>query len=99
MALLDPVALDRNPGALRRLAKATGGLAFEPRNVAAIPRTLRTIADDIRSRYTLAYDPADTAAAAVKRVRVVVNAPERRDVKVRTRTGYVGGAVEQGEDR
>jgi hypothetical protein len=40
----------------------------------------------------------------VKRVRVVVNARGRRDVKVRTRTGYVSGAVErgvveQGEDR
>ena len=99
IALLDPVALDRNPGALRRLAKATGGLAFEPRTVAVIGKTFRAIADDIRSRYTLAYEPADTATGGVKRVRVVLNAPDRRDVKVRTRTGYVSGVAEPGEDR
>jgi VWFA-related protein len=51
IALLDPVALDRSPG---RCGASRGdwGLAFEPRNV-MIPRTFRTIADDIRSRTRL----------------------------------------------
>ena len=101
IALIDPIALDRNPGALRRLARATGGLAFEPRDVAGVGRALRAIASDIRSRYTLAYAPADAKSGGVKQLRVVVAAQGHRDVKVRTRTGYVSEAAKattQSED-
>jgi Ca-activated chloride channel homolog len=94
IALLDPVSLDPNPGALRRLAKATGGLAFQPRSVAVVGTAFRKIAADIRSRYTLAFEPADTAAGSgVRRVRVVVDVPGRGDLRVRTRTAYLGGAA------
>jgi Ca-activated chloride channel family protein len=93
IALIDPVTLGYNRGVLRRLAKVTGGLAFEPKRRDAVGGTFRAIAADIRSRYTLAYEPTDTSSGVLKHVRVMVETPDRRDVKVRTRTGYVAGTA------
>jgi Ca-activated chloride channel family protein len=92
IALIDPIALGHNAGALRRLAKVTGGLAFEPKTRDVIGKAFRAIAADIRSRYTLAYEPEDTSSGGVKHVRVLVATPDHKDVKVRTRTGYVAGS-------
>jgi Ca-activated chloride channel homolog len=93
IALLDPLSLDRNPGALRRLSEVTGGLAFEPKRAAVIDKTFRSIAADIRSRYTLAYEPSGGESEhRVRRVKVRVHAPGKGDMKVRTRTGYVTGS-------
>ena len=90
IALLDPVSRDQNPKALRRLADATGGLAFEPSRVSAVGAALGTIAADIRSRYTLAYaPPAASADGRLKHVTVSVQTPDRSKLKVRTRTGYI----------
>ena len=94
VALIDPIALGHNAGALRRLAKVTGGLAFEPKTRDTIGKALRAIGSDIRSRYTLAYEPEDTSSGTVKHVRVMVQTPNHKDVKVRTRTGYVTGSSE-----
>jgi VWFA-related protein len=92
IALIDPLSIGHNPRALRGLAKVTGGLAFEPKSRQVIGNAFRAIAADIRSRYTLAYEPADTTSGRVKHVRVVVKTPDHKDVKVRTRTGYVAGS-------
>jgi VWFA-related protein len=90
IALVDPLALDKNPKALRRLADGTGGLAFEPANVSLVTRAFQSIAHDIRSRYTVAYAPPDTATQGhLRRVRVVIESPGRTGLKVRTRTGYI----------
>lgn len=89
VALLDPLNRDQNPRALRRLAEATGGLAFEPRRVSAVGAVLGTIAADIRSRYTLAYAPPEGAAdGRLRHVRVTAQATAHGKLKVRTRTGY-----------
>jgi Ca-activated chloride channel family protein len=93
IAIVDPLALDRNPKALRRLADGTGGLAFQPDRVSDLGKVFHAIAHDIRSRYTLAYAPAETAEEGrLRRVRVSVDAPGRSGVRVRTRTGYVTAA-------
>lgn len=90
IALVDPLALDKNPKALRRLADGTGGLAFEPANVSLVSRAFQSIAHDIRSRYTVAYAPPDAATQGhLRRVRVVIESPGRTGLKVRTRTGYI----------
>jgi Ca-activated chloride channel homolog len=91
IALIDRLSPGYDPGALRRLAKATGGLAFEPMRKEMVGGAFRSIAADIRSRYTLAYEPVDTSSGGVKHVRVLVEARHGKDVKVRTRTGYVAG--------
>jgi len=90
IALIDPLALDKNPKALRRLADGTGGLAFEPANVSVVSRAFQSIAHDIRSRYTVAYAPPDSKTdGSLRRVRVVIESPGRTGLKVRTRTGYI----------
>jgi Ca-activated chloride channel family protein len=93
IAIVDPLALDRNPKALRRLADATGGLAFEPASVSVVSRVFQSIAHDVRSRYTLAYAPPDTASdGRLRRVRVVVEAPGHSSLKIRTRSAYLSAA-------
>jgi len=93
VALLDPLSRDQNPKALRRLAEATGGLAFEPSRVSAVGGVLGTIAADIRSRYTLAYAPPESNGdSRLRRVHVTVQGPTGGKLKVRTRTGYIPAA-------
>jgi VWFA-related protein len=90
IAIVDPLALDRNPKALRRLADGTGGLAFEPANVSVVGRVFQTIAHDIRSRYTLAYEPPDAGPGGrLRHVRVMVDLAGHSGLKVRTRTAYL----------
>ncbi|HVQ13800.1 MAG TPA: VWA domain-containing protein, partial [Vicinamibacterales bacterium] len=90
IALVDPLALDQNPKALRRLADGTGGLAFQPSSVSVVGRAFQSIAHDIRSRYTVAYAPPDSETVGhLRPVRVVIEAPGRTGLKVRTRTGYI----------
>jgi VWFA-related protein len=100
MALVDPLARDSNPRALRRLAELTGGLAVEPRNATMVGKALQSIAADIRSCYTLAYAPANAPAGGrVRRVQVAVEVPGRSGLRVRTRTGYIAEASEPDEGK
>jgi Ca-activated chloride channel family protein len=90
VALLDPLSRDQNPKALRRLADATGGLSFEPSRVSAIGAALGMIAADIRSRYTLAFAPAETKGdSRLRRISVSVHGPNGGKLNARTRTGYI----------
>jgi len=90
IALADPVDRDANPGRLKRLAEATGGQAFEPREISAVADVLREIARDIRHTYTIGYIPANSARDGhFRRIRVRVTAPDHRGLSVRTRQGYV----------
>jgi VWFA-related protein len=80
---------DRNPGVLRRLADATGGLSFFPLEIEQVTSICGRIARDIRSQYTIAYAPATPAKPGEYRsIRVVASAPHRGRLLVRTRTGY-----------
>jgi Ca-activated chloride channel family protein len=98
IAIVDPLALDRNPKALRRLADGTGGLAFQPANVTVVSRVFQAIAHDIRSRYTLAYAPPDAGPnGRLRQVRVVVDQPGRSGLKVRTRTAYLPDSPSAGQ--
>ena len=92
IALIDPIALGHNAGALRRLAKVTGGLAFEPKTRDLIGNAFRIIAADIRSRHTLAYEAGGYIQWASEARAGQVNATDHKDVKVHTRTGYVAGS-------
>ncbi len=94
IALIDPLALDKNPKALRRLADGTGGLAFAPESVSLVGQAFQSIAHDIRSRYTLAYPPPDSAPEGhFRHVRVVIESPGRTGLKVRTRNGYIADSA------
>jgi Ca-activated chloride channel family protein len=80
---------DRNPDALKQLAKDTGGEAFLPRSVSEILPLCERIARDIRNQYTLAYAPTNRAQDGTYRlIQVKARAPGRGHVFVRTRAGY-----------
>lgn len=90
VALLDPVDRDTNPALLRRLAQASGGEGFAPRNAEDITAALQHIARDIRHSYTLGYVSTNAAKDGVyRRIRLIVQSPEHRRLIVRSRSGYL----------
>jgi VWFA-related protein len=91
VTLIDTLLREGNPGLMRRLARETGGEAFEPRNVEDIPDVFERIARDIRSAYTLAYAPTHRGEGEERRrpVRVYVRSNDGRPLSVRTREGYM----------
>ncbi|MEJ2147370.1 MAG: VWA domain-containing protein [Acidobacteriota bacterium] len=80
---------DRSPGALKKLAEATGGEAFLPDSVNKIYPICTQIARDIRNQYSLAYRPTNGKQDGPYRV-ITVNARTRdcERLLVRTRAGY-----------
>jgi Ca-activated chloride channel family protein len=80
---------DQNPGALRQLAKATGGQDFFPRSVGDVIPICGQIAHDIRNQYTISYLPANGKQDGTYRaIQVKAGAPGRGRLVVRTRAGY-----------
>jgi VWFA-related protein len=83
---------DKNPGVLRRLAQATGGEAFFPRQLDGIVKICESIARDIRHQYTIGYVPSSSVKPdAWRAIRVVARAAGKGKLSVRTRTGYIAG--------
>ncbi len=93
MGLVDPIALTRDPGHLRRLARTTGGDAYFPATNIAAFGSLRQIADDIHQSYALGFTPvAATRSGARHRLEVSVRTADGAKLKVRAREGYVAGS-------
>lgn len=83
---------DRNPGVLKRLARATGGEAFFPDELSAVVTICERIARDIRHQYTIGYVPITAPRdGAYRAIRVVARAKGGDRLSVRTRTGYIAG--------
>lgn len=72
---------------LERIANATGGAAFVPRDEAELPAIFNRIASEIRSQYLLQYYSNNEAANRNFR-RITVRTPQRAELRVRTREGY-----------
>lgn len=90
VAFVDPVERDANPKRLRQLADSSGGEAFEPRAVTEVTSVLERIAREIRNTYTIGYVPTNTTRDnRMRRLRVAVTAADGRDLRVRTRHGYI----------
>jgi len=80
---------DRSPKVLRDLAEISGGRAFFPESASELPDVCRRIAVDVRSQYTLGYNPADQEMdGRFRKIRVDVLSPGGEKLKVRTRSGY-----------
>jgi len=78
--------------ALQNLATSTGGVAFFPESLNEVDATTRTVAHDIRSQYTLAFNPGNAAAQkGYQAIRVEAKGPSRSRLTVRTRSGYYPG--------
>ncbi len=50
---------DRGDDVLRKMAEATGGVAFFPKRIEDMTGSFRDIEEELRSQYSLAYRPAD----------------------------------------
>ena len=73
--------------ALNELTSATGGLAFYPKEVNDVQQLAVEVAKDIRSQYTIAYEPSlQQLDGSYRQIKVTVNAPGKP--VVRTRSGY-----------
>jgi Ca-activated chloride channel family protein len=87
IGVFDDSDLDRNPGVLKSLARATGGERFLPRSPGELVQTCERIAREIRSGYTIGYVPPDRDGS-YHQVRVDVQPPPPQKIKIRTRPGY-----------
>lgn len=71
---------------LERIAEATGGRAFFPFQIRDVSDAFRSIQDELRSQYAMAYKPADFATDG--RYRTIEILAQEKSLKVRTRKGY-----------
>ena len=79
--------VDRNPGALKSLSRATGGERFLPKSTGDLMQACERIAREIRSGYTIDYVPPDRDGS-YHRVRVDVQPSSSQKLNIRTRPGY-----------
>jgi Ca-activated chloride channel homolog len=93
VGIFEPEDHDANPKVLSRLAKATGGEAFFPRELSEVVAICENIAHDIRNQYTIGYFATNPARnGAYRMVRVVARVAGQGKLVVRTRAGYIAGA-------
>jgi VWFA-related protein len=79
-----------NPGLLKELAEVAGGITYRPESEAEVIEAFMTIAQNIRRGYSLGYVPTNSARdGRLRRLRVTVNAPGFRNLKVNARDGYL----------
>ena len=77
--------------ALQELASSTGGVAYFPQSLEEVDAITRGVAHDIRSQYSLTYNPGGTIGTGYQRIRVEARGPAHTRLTVRTRTGYYPG--------
>lgn len=92
IGLFDESAPDTNPGVLKDLANATGGRRFLPKSAGELLADCRHIAREIRSGYTLGYEPPDRDGR-FHEIRVDVDRGTGPKLTVRTRPGYLAAAA------
>ncbi len=78
---------ERAKRALEALTKATGGLAYYPKDLSEVDGIARKVAHEIRNQYVIAYSPSNPELdGSFRRIRVEVLG--RKNLTVRTRSGY-----------
>jgi VWFA-related protein len=102
IGIFDDEDEDKNPGVLTRLARATGGEAFFPREHDEVEAICQSIARDIRNQYTIGYVSGNSqsrartgatgaigATGAWRSIRLTAAAAGHDKLQVRTRSGYL----------
>jgi VWFA-related protein len=90
VGLFNPLERHNGKNVLRQLARDTGGLAFFPDERDELVTILERIALEIRSGYTLGYQPSNAALdGSYRRLRVIVRPPKGTRIEVRARDGYL----------
>jgi len=77
--------------ALQDLATSTGGAAYFPQRLEDVNAITRAVAHDIRSQYTLTYNPGGAIGTGYQTIRVEARGTGHSRLTVRTRTGYYPG--------
>jgi len=78
------------PALLRKLARASGGVAYTPRHERAVIDAFRQIAGNIRRGYSIGYVPTNTSRdGRFRRVKVSIRMPGHKTLKVIARDGYL----------
>ena len=78
--------------ALELLADHTGGIAFFPPTLGEVDQISATVARDIRSQYTISYDPTTPkSVGGFRTILVQARAQHYKHLTVRTRSGYYPG--------
>lgn len=72
---------------IKRLAEETGGRAFFTAEVIELEKSLAAIAHELRSQYLIAYSPTNENFDSKYR-KIEVKLPGKKDLRVRTKTGY-----------
>ncbi len=90
IGLLGAPGEEENPGLLKRLCRATGGVAYFPHAPgAAVEAATAAIAGELRQQYTLGYVPGGfDGGGRFRRIQVRLVGPGSGKLRVRTRPGY-----------
>lgn len=84
---------DRDPKVLSFMARETGGEAYFPEKLGDTEQVCKSIARDMRERYTIAYVPGVSSRILERRIKVSVTAPGGRKLTAHTRRSYEGVAT------
>ena len=96
VGLFDQYDGDENPQVLKKLARATGGVAYFPETTAGVVPICKRIAQDIRNQYTLAYRSTDDKLDNTYRtIKVKAAAAHMGKLFVRARAGYIAASNEE----
>jgi Ca-activated chloride channel homolog len=100
IGLFDEYDEDSDPGVLKKIARATGGEAFLPKETSAVVEICERIAMDIRNQYTIGYIPSNrTFNNAYRTIRLVASGPHGQKYAVRTREGYIAASERTGSEQ
>ncbi len=90
IGLFDEDDPDQNPGVLRKIARATGGEAFLPKETGKVVPICERIAEDIRNQYTIGYVSSNQKLDNTYRmIRVTATGRHHEKYIVRAREGYI----------
>jgi VWFA-related protein len=80
---------------LKKLAEATGGASFFPKDVNQVEEICNKIARDLREQYTIGYKPSNNKLdGSWRKIQVRVNPPKTiSNVKVRSKQGYYAPSI------
>jgi Ca-activated chloride channel homolog len=96
VGLFDEYDHDRNPGVLKKIARATGGEAFLPVEMRDVVPVCERIAQDIRNQYTIGYVPSNPKLDRTYRtITVTAKGSHGEKYLVRTRAGYIASPDRQ----
>jgi VWFA-related protein len=86
----DLVSSSGKPRVLKKLAEVSGGVSYTPTSEREVIAAFQEIAENIRRGYSIGYVPTNQVRdGRLRRVKVSVDAPGRRGLKVVARDGYL----------